>query len=1554
MPVSHNKLISGSDNGNYQVSKNAWNDLVDEPAHFVNIDLVTEVHNTLPVAQGGTGATTPAGARSNLGISVVIQGDGPPSDSLGNNGDYYIDFTANMRYGPKFDGLWGGGTPLSSGGGGNGGSPNGSALVNGQMWVGNATNKAVGVTPSGDVTLSNAGVMTIGNGKVTYAKMQNVSATDKVLGRSSSGAGVVEEITFTGFARTFVAVANASDARIVLGLGTAAVLDSTAFDLAGTANQAFSNSTTALGTHNGSSNVHNISAFMQTMIDDFDAESARNTLGLGNASTHSILDFDPAGIANTAYSNATTAATTALGIHNASSNVHGLGGAAFQSITFFDLAGDANAALDSALTAISNHNASSNVHGLGNAAFHSTTFFDLAGAANASLTSALTAISDHNSSSNVHNLGSLALQNGTFTGGGTVATGGFTLTISGTASISGTHTGTSSGTNTGDQTITLTGPITGSGTGTFATTVTDHVITYPKIQNTTITDVVLGRVSSGGGTVEEIPCTVTARSILDDTSISAVRTTLQLGTLAQQNGGFTGGGTIATGGFTLEVTANGNISGTNTGDQDLSSFIQTWSDATLQSLTAQDITINIGNLTITSLGTGNRFLYQIAGDHVKGGFFGVGLTFNTTNGALRTTTPDGATLTVGYTFPNSGLHILDTDASHNLTIILGSNLTNAHNLTLITGDAERSITLTGNTSLEGTNTGDQTITLTGDVTGSGTGTFTTTLATVQGAVHTWSDTQTFTLAPVFTDAGGTRAALGLGTASLNATGDFDPAGSADAANASASSALSTHAGTTTGVHGITSFGATVVSAANSAAGTSLFNEFTGDGGTGGLKGLVPAPATGDATKFLKGDGSWGTPGGGGDVTDGQTLSTGLTFPNTGLHILDTNTSHNLTIKVGSDLTSARVFNLVTGDANRTLDISAANVTISSLGATFTGLTTVGFQQSALQLGTLALQNGTLSGGGTVATGGFTLTVGATASISGTHTGTHSGTSSGTNTGDQTITLTGDVTGSGTGSFAATIATAAVTLAKMADIATARFIGRTTAGSGVPESLTVTQATAILNVFGADSGSGGVKGLAPATVSGDATKFLRGDATWATPSSSGITALTGDVTASGPGSAAATLATAQPGAHTWAATQTLTVAPVFTDAAGSRTALGLSQLQVLKNAVSQNATVASLDFKDLNVEASGTAISVYHDLPHICQGRLTLTSGDPTPTTDVTAATTVYWTPFKGNKTSLYDGTRWKLYGVSEISLALGTIINAQAYDIFIYDNGGTVTLELLEWANATATMTIAAPGVVTWTGHGLTTGNSITFTTSGALPTGVTANTQYFVTVVDANTFKLSTTLANVSAGTFITTTGSQSGTHMAHGPHARATALVSQDGILSKTGALTRRYVGTFMTTATTTTEDSKAKRFLWNYYGQVQKPLQITESTDSWTYTTATWRQKNATASNKVEIICGLAGSFISLTEVGIQSNALANVVRRSGIGLDSTSAIASGCLTGVQVAVGSSYSMAVINHQPTIGYHSYIELEWSTATGTTTWFGDNGDATILQSGMIGFWIC
>jgi hypothetical protein len=84
------------------------------------------------------------------------------------------------------------------------------------------------ITLTGDVTGSGTSsfVATIANDAVTYAKMQNVSATDKLLGRSSSGSGNVEEITCTAAGRALLDDVSASAQRTTLGLGTIAVLSS--------------------------------------------------------------------------------------------------------------------------------------------------------------------------------------------------------------------------------------------------------------------------------------------------------------------------------------------------------------------------------------------------------------------------------------------------------------------------------------------------------------------------------------------------------------------------------------------------------------------------------------------------------------------------------------------------------------------------------------------------------------------------------------------------------------------------------------------------------------------------------------------------------------------------------------------------------------------------------------------------------------------------------------------------------------------------------------------------------------------------------------------------------------------------------------------------------------------------------------------------------------------------------------------------------------------------------------------------------------------------------
>ncbi len=76
---------------------------------------------------------------------------------------------------------------------------------------------------TGDVTAAAGSTVTvIPDDTVTYAKIQNVSATNRLLGRATAGPGDIEEIVCTAAGRALLDDADAAAQRTTLGLGTAA------------------------------------------------------------------------------------------------------------------------------------------------------------------------------------------------------------------------------------------------------------------------------------------------------------------------------------------------------------------------------------------------------------------------------------------------------------------------------------------------------------------------------------------------------------------------------------------------------------------------------------------------------------------------------------------------------------------------------------------------------------------------------------------------------------------------------------------------------------------------------------------------------------------------------------------------------------------------------------------------------------------------------------------------------------------------------------------------------------------------------------------------------------------------------------------------------------------------------------------------------------------------------------------------------------------------------------------------------------------------------------
>jgi hypothetical protein len=118
-----------------------------------------------------------------------------------------------------------------------------------------------------------------------------------------------------------------------------------------------------------------------------------------------------------------------------------------------------------------------------------------------------------------------------------------------------------------------------------------------------------------------------------------------------------------------------------------------------------------------------------------------------------------------------------------------------------------------------------------------------------------------------------------------------------------------------------------------------------------------------------------------------------------------------------------------------------------------------------------------------------------------------------------------------------------------------------------------------------------------------------------------------------------------------------------------------------------------------------------------------------------------------NLTSLLANTSLTYSGTGSNTVIAGQIIRTRK-------EGFSYTVAP---AGRTVTISNANPAVISLTGHGFVVNTAITFQTTGSLPSGITANTTYFVrTVVNADSFQISA----VPGGIAIETSSAGSGTH--------------------------------------------------------------------------------------------------------------------------------------------------------------------------------------------------
>lgn len=329
-------------------------------------------------------------------------------------------------------------------------------------------------------------------------------------------------------------------------------------------------------------------------------------------------------------------------------------------------------------------------------------------------------------------------------------------------------------------------------------------------------------------------------------------------------------------------------------------------------------------------------------------------------------------------------------------------------------------------------------------------------------------------------------------------------------------------------------------------------------------------------------------------------------------------------------------------------------------------------------------------------------------------------------------------------------------------------------------------------------------------------------------------------------------------------------------------------------------------------------------PSVFDARLTPTSVTPVITTDVTGATILYLTPFKGNKISLYSGTSWLQYSLTEISTIISSITTVALSSTANITTGSAVVTSI----SSTTLLVIGFPV----TGTGIPTGTiikSIDSSTQVTLSANATSTTtgvalSFYYSQYDIYIYITGGVLTLQYINWTNDTTPS--------------VAQNKQDGVIVLNSDTTKRYVGYIRLTSSTTTEHSMSKRFILNAYNRVLTKVFVTpgyvndNASTAYTTSSTTYTPANGGVGHKSEFLCD-AGVNCSLSQFRLCALSTSTNYE-AGIGIDS--------ITGVIVkgaGVTTSSITAMWSDILSVGYH-YVSLLIVSPGGTASTFYADGN--------------